>query len=185
MTQEREPVSAVPLEYENAYQPRTRWWLIVLLIALGGAVVLLALALVAVRPITPPPPVQVVPVAGTPTRLPAPSRDQAATDGLPAEGVELTVVQRDERWLPGGEFLMSLGDITSGQVLVSVSDADGNVVAGPKSMRENGIIQLNAKAGPVDLTLLDLENHLTGDDFATFRLAPARPTPPAAPDSLP
>lgn len=175
MTSDREPPVVVPLEYANPRPLYRQWWLVLLVVLLAIIAAFIAFRFIGTT-ITVEHVVEIERLPGGPSpALPSPSKDQADIERLPAAGLEVTVVQRDERWLPGGEFLLTLGDITGGQVLVSLSDADDKVVAGPKSMRKGDVIRVDSKAGAVELTLEELRNHLTGDDFGIFRCAPSPP----------
>ena len=151
------------------------------LIALGLAVVVSGwfIALSIRRPATR----QIVVAPLAPAQpLPAATQDQMRSTLLPSEGMAITLKQRDSRWLAGGKLKLSIDDITAAQVLISISDDAGNVLLGPKSVREGDRLEFADPDGaPVLLEVLKLTNLLTGDDFADFRLAPAAPvTQPAA-----
>src|SRR5687767_7007017 len=72
----------------------------------------------------------------TKPEAPEPSQSDMANVQLTAKGVPLTVKQRDSGWLPGGKYKLHLDDITSGQVLVSVTDKDGRVMLTPRSVQK-------------------------------------------------
>jgi hypothetical protein len=111
--------------------------------------------------------------------VPAPTAADAAGIPLTAAGTRVTVKQRGNAWLPGGQMKLHVDDITGGQVMVSVTDSGGRVVLGPRSVRRGETLTV---AG-MDITVARLENMLVGSsDFGEFEVKPAsattRPAPP-------
>ena len=97
--------------------------------------------------------------------VPVPSEADAAAMPLPPEGVTVTIKQRGNGWLPGGRHKLHLDDITGGQVMVSVTDSDGRVILGPKSVRKGD----SFSAGGMDIEVSRLENMVVGtSDFGEF-----------------
>lgn len=112
--------------------------------------------------------------------VPAPSANDAAEVVMTADGVPLTIKQRENAWLPGGQMKLHLDDITGRQVLISVTDASGKVILGPHSARvdERILIPPGEKATH-EIEVVRLKNLLTGDDFGEFVVRPANVTPVA------
>lgn len=91
--------------------------------------------------------------------------------------VEFTVWQRSTTPLPksDGKLLLTLDDITRGQVLVTVASYDGKPVVATRSLRENDIIEFSVGKHTYKLKLKTLTNKLIGNDSAVFQLWPATP----------
>ena len=92
------------------------------------------------------------------------------------EPVELTVRQREKKAIPGsdGTLFVHLGDITEGQVLVAVRDEAGKAVAGEKSLAQGQSLRFAPDGGDeFVVTIAELRNLLTGDDFAVLRISVA------------
>lgn len=104
---------------------------------------------------------------------PEPGPEESAAITLTAEGVPLTIKQRASAWLPGGKFRLHLDDITSNQVLISITDNGGHVVMGPVSVKAGQTITLENVQPAMLLEVVRLENLLTGDDFGEFIIKPA------------
>ncbi|MEM6393230.1 MAG: DUF5329 domain-containing protein [Planctomycetota bacterium] len=100
---------------------------------------------------------------------PPPAPSPAALSGLP---LEITIRQRSTVPVPenDGQLLITLDDVTRGQVIVSVATPDGQPLLAPRSMQPNTSTDLFFNGQPLRLTLTQLDNSLTGDDFATFTL---------------
>jgi len=97
----------------------------------------------------------------------------------------LTIYQRTTQALPGSsELLLTIGDITAGQTLVSLEWRDGERVLGPRSLRAYESVDFEVAGERWLLTLAHLRNELIGNDWAEFTLARALPTlqPAAASD---
>lgn len=89
--------------------------------------------------------------------------------------VEFSVSQRSTTPLPKSDdkLLLTLDDITTGQVLVTLSWDDGRTVVATRSVRENDIVVFTVSKHTYKLKLKDLRNVLIGEDTAVFRLWPA------------
>ena len=170
-----EPRPAVPLEYEPPASRRrqTVFALVLVGLVLGVTLVVGVVALmVGSTQTTTVIMAQPLPQPG----IPAPGQEQMKSTLLPPEGMQITLKQRESRWLAGGRLKLSIDDITNAQVLISISDDAGNVLLGPKSVREGDKIEFSDPDGaPVILEVLKLTNILIGDDHADFRLSPAKP----------
>jgi hypothetical protein len=70
----------------------------------------------------------------------------------------------------GGAWSVNIGDITRGQVAVSLSGG-GGVLMPERSMREGDTASFQSAGATYTLTLMELENQLMGEDHAVFRLA--------------
>ncbi|MEM6552603.1 MAG: DUF5329 domain-containing protein [Planctomycetota bacterium] len=92
-----------------------------------------------------------------------------ALSGLP---LELTIRQRSTHPVPEDDhkLLITLDDITRGQVMVSVATPDGQPLLAPRSMTPNTAATFNLHGQPLVLSLTQLENALLGDDSANFTL---------------
>lgn len=113
--------------------------------------------------------------------------------GLP---LSLTLRQRSSKFVPtsADKLKLTTGDITTGQVTVSLSLKDGKTVLGPRSMKrgDSEIFQFGNKE--YSLKLVDLRNALLGEDFADFTITGKIPedknskdknSKPATPDKNP
>ena len=89
--------------------------------------------------------------------------------------VEFTVTQRSTAPLPKSDdtLLLTLDDITAGQVLVTLSWDDGESVLPMRSLRQNDILPFTLGKHVYKLKLKQLTNLVFGDDFALFQLWPA------------
>ncbi len=104
---------------------------------------------------------------------PGPGPEESAAIALTDEGVPLTIKQRSSAWLPGGKFRLHLDDITSRQVLISITDSTERVVMGPVSVKAGQTITLENVQPAMQLEVVRLENLLTGEDFGEFIVKPA------------
>ena len=86
---------------------------------------------------------------------------------LPAE---VTVKQRSTTAVPGseGELLLTVDDITRGQVMASLATASGDSVLPPRSMSAEDAVRFQFGKSSYSLTLKQLNNALIGEDVATF-----------------
>jgi hypothetical protein len=99
--------------------------------------------------------------------IPRPSATDAAATPITPNGIELTIKQRSDAWLPGGKQKLHLDDITGQQVLVSVTDDSGRVVLSPQSVRQGETFSVS----DMDITVVRLQNILVGSgDFAEFKV---------------
>lgn len=88
--------------------------------------------------------------------------------GLP---VTLTVKQRSKTPIPGSsdQVTLSIGDITKGRVETSLEAVDG-VILQPITMQPAEPQTFEFKGRRYELTLVELNNALIGEDFAKYRL---------------
>jgi hypothetical protein len=89
--------------------------------------------------------------------------------------VRFTVKQRSTTPLPGSEkrILITLDDITRGQVLTTLAWDDGRPIAATRSLRKGEILPFTIESHRYTLTVLMLKNVLIGEDHLEFELAPA------------
>jgi hypothetical protein len=84
--------------------------------------------------------------------------------------VEWTVRQRSTSAVPGSNnsLLLTIDDITRGQVMVSLAKTDGSVILNQQSMREGGVAEFNFGGVDYLLSARSLQNSLLGQDHARF-----------------
>jgi hypothetical protein len=99
---------------------------------------------------------------------------------LDSDPASFTLKQRSWIQLPGGfeTPTVTLGDITRGEVLVSVVSSGPTLFS--RSMKEGDSGSFVHAGQTVHLKLTKLENRLTGDDFATIELSANQPISEAA-----
>ena len=98
--------------------------------------------------------------------------DQPATRGLvlPDGTARLRIEQRGSEPVPGsaGRLHVHLGDITRGQVAITISHADGRVVLATTSLAEGATRSFAFDGERYRVTLHDLQNRLLGEDYAVL-----------------
>ncbi len=89
--------------------------------------------------------------------------------------VEFTVPQRSTTPLPGsnGKVLITIDDITRGQVMTTLLWQNGAPIVATRSLRQDDVVTFTASNHVYALKLKTLRNVLVGEDTATFRLWPA------------
>lgn len=102
------------------------------------------------------------------TRAPGARPGVAAPLALEGDAARITVVQRNSAPVPGssGRLQVHLGDITRGQVEVTLSRVDGGGVLPPTSAREGDSIRFTYEGHPYRLRMIHIANLLVGDDYA-------------------
>jgi len=87
---------------------------------------------------------------------------------LPSESVDLTIVQREERAIPGsdGSVKIRLGDITDGQALLSIGTTNDEFLVEKKSVAQGDSVRFSLGDKKYVLRVRELRNVLLGDDFA-------------------
>jgi hypothetical protein len=92
---------------------------------------------------------------------------------LPPGGVKITVVQRHSNEVPGsnGYLTVQIGDITAGQVLLSLHAADGRTLIDQSPVREGDEAPFAIGDGDYRLTVEEMVNLLTGDDYVVLRVS--------------
>lgn len=104
------------------------------------------------------------------TEAPQPSQSDAQRMVVPAEGLVLTIKQKSNAYLPGGKAKLHLDDITGRQVLVSVTDDNGHVILGPKSVKVDDVFDISVENETHQVEVVRLKNMLAGGDFGEFRV---------------
>ena len=87
--------------------------------------------------------------------------------------VEFQMTQRSTIALPGSDdrILITIDDITRGQVMTSVSWQDGNAIVATRSLRQNDSVIFTVDSCAYKIQLIELKNRLVGDDTARFELS--------------
>ena len=103
--------------------------------------------------------------------------DQREIDPV-EDKAELTILQRSSQAIPGsgGEVLITIGDITRGQTLLSIASADGETIHAPVSVSAGERVRFRAGHRRYVLTVSELHTALIGQDAATFIGESARST---------
>lgn len=86
----------------------------------------------------------------------------------------MIIIQRHSEYLPGSnEYLIaSLGDITAGQVLLSITTRHRKKLIMQRSVKQGDRIDFEYGGKEYRLALLSLINVLIGDDYAVFLFSP-------------
>jgi hypothetical protein len=87
---------------------------------------------------------------------------------------EFTMAQRSTVPLPGshGKIVITIDDITRGQVLATLSWQDGKSIMATRSLRPNDVLDFTVDNHEYKIKLKKLKNVLIGEDYATFELWP-------------
>ena len=103
----------------------------------------------------------------------------AATLRLPADPLEMTILQRQTRAIPGSgkRVLIRLGDVTGGQVLLTIHTNHNTVLLDTRSVKPGDVVPFDVGEQRFFLSVTDLRNFLTGDDFGVFEVSATRPAP--------
>jgi len=105
---------------------------------------------------------------------------------LPTEPVELTVLQRRSKVIPGSEdrITLQLGDITAGQVLLSVRSDEGETLLDDTSVKPGEVVEFTVADRTFYIRLRELTNVLLGsNDFGVFEIwSKPPPVEPASED---
>lgn len=101
---------------------------------------------------------------------------------LPHQASELTVKQWECQPIPGLDeaVQIQLGDITKGQVLLSLVTKEGQELLPETSVQKNDLVTFLWEEKTYGIRVLELKNLLTGDDFATLSVSLATPGEKAA-----
>lgn len=89
----------------------------------------------------------------------------------------VTVKQRSTTTVPGSEdeLMVTIDDVTRGQVMVSLAEKDGSPILGPVSMKEDDSALFQFDQASYSIRVNELANALVGDDFASFVIDAASP----------
>jgi hypothetical protein len=106
-------------------------------------------------------------------RAPAPAPSEGALE-VPAR---VTLIQRHDTQVPGsnGQLRVHIGDITRGQVALTLSHADGRTIIAATSMTQHDRRSFPFAGRRYRLEIVRLKNNLMGDDRAeiAFRAGPS------------
>ncbi len=108
----------------------------------------------------------------------APAQEAApARLDLPDAGATVTIPQRESRGVPGaaGFLRIALGDITGGEVRVTVATKEGERLIDGVALREGGALPFATRGALYTVTVKRLVRRLIGDDRAVLGIAPAPP----------
>lgn len=99
-----------------------------------------------------------------------------------SELVEFKALQRSSTPLPKSDdkIFVTLGDITSKQVLVSIAHKNGKVIFATRSVEKNDTLNFEIDNYAYSLKMVELQNNLLGKDYATLALWPDTYTLPRA-----
>ncbi len=87
--------------------------------------------------------------------------------------LEFRMSQRSTTPLPGSSerILLTIDDITRGQVMMSLSWQDGNIIVATRSMGEKDTVTFTVDSHTYKIELKQLTNVLVGEDVACFELS--------------
>ncbi len=99
------------------------------------------------------------------------------TLNLDSKSVDLTIIQREERAIPGsdGTVRIRLGDITEGQVLLTVVTSGNKLLLDTTSVSQGDKVEFSVGGKRYTLEIKELRNVLIGDDFAKVVVEEAVP----------
>jgi hypothetical protein len=86
--------------------------------------------------------------------------------------VEILVKQRTTSIVPGsdGKLLLTIDDITDGQVMVTLATDHGTMVLPTRSLKPDESVDFKFGSVDYELKLRQLDNALVGEDSATFEI---------------
>jgi hypothetical protein len=98
---------------------------------------------------------------------------------LPEDPLRMAMPQRHEEVIPGshGRLVLGLGDITAGQVLVTIHQKGGDPVLPLRSVKPGDVVPFKVRGQAYYLSVVELRNLLFGPDLGVFELSQR---PPAA-----
>lgn len=101
---------------------------------------------------------------------PAPAEPPLA---LPDGGAQVRLVQRHDAEVPGsgGRLRVHIGDITRGQVILTLTHRDGRVLISPTSVEEGDRLQFSIGGQRHTLAVLELDNRLLSEDSAVLEFS--------------
>jgi len=93
---------------------------------------------------------------------------KAAALDLKGKPVEMVIIQREERAVPGsdGTVLIRVGDITDGQAFLTIVDDDRKELLSRTSVRTGDVVEFQIGGKHFAVKVNELRNILIGDDFA-------------------
>ncbi|MCA8941661.1 MAG: DUF5329 family protein [Planctomycetes bacterium] len=97
----------------------------------------------------------------------------SACASAPPAPAHLTLLQRTSQKIPNLGLVLTIGDVTLGQVLTKIDDDAGEPVVLLRSMQPGDVATFRRSGSEFTLGLVKLRNRLFGDDLAEFELGPA------------
>ena len=96
---------------------------------------------------------------------------------LPEDPASLTIIQREAKEIPGsrGTLLVSIGDITGGQVILSIYGPGLKPIVDYTSVSPGDIVPFTVHDQQYYLLVKELRNFIIGDDIAVFEISTIRP----------
>jgi type II secretory pathway pseudopilin PulG len=93
----------------------------------------------------------------------------------PKPPFRMTIQQRERKAMPGtnGSVIVRLGDITHGQVLLSIDDPSGNSLLSTVSVHEGDIQSFSVAGQSFEIEIVELKNFLTSEDYGVFAIRSA------------
>jgi hypothetical protein len=110
-----------------------------------------------------------------PKSIAASAPPEVRLTGLP---VQITTRQRSTTPVPGSgeKLLLTVDDVTRGQIQVTLLEKNRAALFGPISMTPDMSIPFRYGSGSYSLSLKRLDNALVGEDFAEFAIAESSPS---------
>lgn len=96
--------------------------------------------------------------------------------GFADDPIRMTIIQRQSKRVPGspGALKIEIGDITGGQVLLSIRGTFNRAVVDTLSVEPGDVVPFRVGKNDYRLRVLELRNLLVGDDFGVFEISAAR-----------
>ncbi len=91
--------------------------------------------------------------------------------------IRMTIIQRHSKAIPGSRntVKVKIGDITGGQVLLSVHGVLRNTIVDTVSVEPGDVVSISIGKNEYFLRVIELRNLLVGDDFGVFEISDAPP----------
>ena len=92
---------------------------------------------------------------------------------LPTDPVLMVIIQRHDKPIPGSRKAVhvEIGDITGGQVLLSIRGRFGRTIVDTVSVSKGDAVEFEIDRTPYRLKVIELRNFLIGDDFGVFEIS--------------
>ncbi len=108
-----------------------------------------------------------------------PSEPPSPAFTLPEDPITISVHQRTKEAIPGsqGTLYVRLGDITVGQVMLSMENARGDTILDARSVKKDDVLEFHMGQKRHYLQVAKLHNLLFGGDLTELRISTAKPKP--------
>ncbi len=102
-----------------------------------------------------------------------------SSHALPEDPITISVEQRRRAWIPGSAQGLSvhLGDISRGQVMLSIRDSEKHIVVDGRSVRRGDVVAFEMDTRRHYLQVMELHSHLFDADLAELRISTEKPDP--------